>query len=220
MVRVSKSLEGVPMETIVLRWQTFVVLGVVLAALGIFAMGAASLATLASVLVFGWALIVGGVLQLVHAISHRPWGGRVLDVLTGVLFLVVGALAVWRPVESAISLTLVIAVALMIRGVFAIVAATADRYPQWGWTVAYGVVSVILSVIIAAQWPAISMWVIGFLVGIELLADGIAVAMTGLAARSARREGRPYGRRPPEPLPPTERRPAERPLPGEHLPAT
>ena len=197
------------LETLGLRWQTFVVLGVVLVALGIFAMGAASLATLASVLVFGWALIVGGILQTVHAIFQKGWGGRALDILTGVLFIAVGVVTVWRPVESAVALTLVIALALTIRGVFAIVVATADRFPRWGWAVAYGVISVILGLTIAAQMPTIALWVIGFFVGIELLVDGVTMATTGIAARNAR-HGRP------------EARPPERPTttPGEPLPAT
>ena len=150
------------LEAVGLRWQTFVVLGVVLVALGIFAMGAASLATLASVLVFGWALIVGGILQTVHAIFQPRWGGRALDVLTGVLFVGVGVLTVWRPVESAIAL-----------------------------------------------------WAIGFLVGIELLVDGVTMAMTGIAARSARR-GRPEVRPPERPLTTTRGEPTR----GEPLPAT
>ena len=205
MVR-TREIEG--LETLGLRWQTFVVLGVVLVALGIFAMGAASLATLASVLVFGWALIVGGILQTVHAIFQKGWGGRALDILTGVLFIGVGLVTVWRPVPSAIALTLVIAMALVIRGAFSILVATADRFPRWGWAVAYGVISVILGLTIAAQMPTIALWVIGFFVGIELLVDGVTMAMTGMAARSARR-GRP------EALPP-------RPTPtrGEPLPAT
>jgi len=202
------------LEAVGLRWQTFVVLGVVLVALGIFAMGAASLATMASVLVFGWALIVGGILQTVHAIFQPRWGGRALDVLTGVLFVGVGVLTVWRPVESAIALTLVIAVALVIRGVFAIVVAATERFHRWGWAVAYGVTSVILGLIIGAQMPTIALWAIGFLVGIELLVDGVTMAMTGIAARSARR-GRPELRPPERPLT-TRGEPAR----GEPLPAT
>src|SRR5690606_29812940 len=109
-------------------WAAFVALGVALAVLGIFAIGAASLATLASMFVLGWVLIIGGVLQVAHAFYQRRWGGRLHDVLTGALFVVVGALAVWHPVEAAVSVTLVIAAALLIRGAFAIVSALIERY--------------------------------------------------------------------------------------------
>lgn len=188
------------------RWVWFVVLGIALAVLGIFAMSAPVVSTLAAVFAFGWALIIGGILQAVHAIYQRDWGGRVLDVLTGVLFVVVGALALFGPVTSAMSLTLLIAAALLIRGIFAIVAAVSERYAQWGWSVVYGVVSVLLGGLIFAMWPAISMWLIGLFVGIELLVDGIVLAMIGLSARKVSPRG--LGRRPPrevraprEPLP-------------------
>jgi uncharacterized membrane protein HdeD (DUF308 family) len=104
------------------------------------------------------------------------------------------------------SLTLLIAAALLIRGIFAIVAAVSERYAQWGWSVVYGVVSVLLGGLIFAMWPAISMWLIGLFVGIELLVDGIVLAMIGLSARKVSPRG--LGRRPPrevraprEPLP-------------------
>lgn len=184
-----------------LRWQTFVALGIILVALGIFALGASSLATLASVLVFGWALIIGGVLQIGHAIYQRRWGGRVLDILTGVVFIGVGVLAAWRPLISAVSLTFVIAAAFIMRGVFAIVAAASERYHHWGLGLGYGVVSAILGTIILLQWPGISLWVIGLLVGIELVVDGGVLALTGLGVRKAREEARgPLPeRRPPTP---------------------
>lgn len=191
------------------RWWMFVVLGVVLAVLGVFAMGAASIATLTSVLVFGWALMIGGVLQAVHAVYEREWGARILDVLTGVLFVVVGALAVWRPLASAVSLTLVIAMALMIRGLFAIVAAATERYWHWGWTVFYGVVSIVLGGLIVAQWPGISLWLIGLFVGIELLVDGFVLSMIGVSIRAGRarekhlRPPEHEARGPREPLPAT-----------------
>jgi uncharacterized membrane protein HdeD (DUF308 family) len=201
-------------ERIASRWQLFIVLAVVLMALGFAAIMAATLATIVSVLVFGWALIIGGVLQAAHAIYQKTWRGRVLDVLTGVLFLVAGAFTLWRPVTSAVSLTLVLAVVLVVRGIFAIFAALSHRYPRWGWTVAYGLVSAVLGVVIAAQWPALALWVLGFYIGIELVVDGTVALALGLAARRA--EMHPRGQ------PPSEARPEERataPL-HEPLPAT
>ena len=44
-------------------------------------------------------------------------------------------------------------------------------------------VSAILGVLIWAQWPASGIWVIGLLVGIQLLFTGWALVMLALAAR-------------------------------------
>lgn len=214
MMETSDTTTGIGFERIASRWQLFIVLAVVLMALGLAAITAATLATIVSVLVFGWALTIGGVLQAAHAIYQKSWRGRVLDLLTGALFLVAGGFTLWRPVTSAVSLTLVLAVLLVVRGVFAIFAALAQRYPRWGWTVAYGLVSAVLGVLVAAQWPAIALWVLGFYIGIELVVDGTVALALGLAARRAEMHLRGQ--------PPPEVRPEERATaPGrEPLPAT
>src|SRR5690606_33076503 len=98
-----------------------------------------------------------------------------------------------------------------IRGAFAIVSALIERYLHWGLTLGYGVVSILLGFAILVQWPQISMFFVGLVVGIELLVDGIVLAAIGIAARKAHR------RPPREPA----RAPAEEArAPGEPLPAT
>jgi uncharacterized membrane protein HdeD (DUF308 family) len=51
---------------------------------------------------------------------------------------------------------------------------------------ASGIVSVILGVLIWAQWPVSGLWVIGLLVGIQLLFTGWSLVMLALAARRRR----------------------------------
>jgi uncharacterized membrane protein HdeD (DUF308 family) len=56
----------------------------------------------------------------------------------------------------------------------------------WGWLLASGILSLILGVLIWAQWPASGLWVIGLLVGIQLLFTGWSLVMLALAARAHR----------------------------------
>jgi uncharacterized membrane protein HdeD (DUF308 family) len=56
------------------HWMWFSVLGVVLMILGIAALAASTLTTLISVLFLGWLLVIGGVVQAVHAFG-RDRGG-------------------------------------------------------------------------------------------------------------------------------------------------
>ena len=46
--------------------------------------------TIASVIIFGWLLIVGGAMQAVHAFWRKRWGGFFVDLLTGILYVVAG----------------------------------------------------------------------------------------------------------------------------------
>src|SRR5262249_14356789 len=60
-------------------WGWFLALGIVLVLLGVVALSWAVLTTLVSAVLFGWLLLVGGVLSVVHAFLRRRWGGFFLE---------------------------------------------------------------------------------------------------------------------------------------------
>jgi uncharacterized membrane protein HdeD (DUF308 family) len=165
-------------------WGWYLVFGIVLIVLGTIALGSALLMTIASVLFFGWILIVGGVMEVVHAFWHKRWGGFFLDLLTGILYVVAGWMMVTNPGGSAVLLTLLIAMFLVFEGVFRIVAALAVRYPHWGWLLLNGIISLLLGLMIWRQWPYSGLWVIGLFVGIEMLLNGWSLVMLSLAGRN------------------------------------
>ena len=165
-------------------WGWYLVFGIVLIVLGTIALGSALLMTIASVFFFGWILIVGGVMEVVHAFWHKRWSGFFLDLLTGILYVVAGWMIMSNPAQSALLLTLVIAMFLVFEGVFRIVVALAVRYPHWGWLLLNGVISLLLGVMIWRQWPYSGLWVIGLFVGIEMLLNGWSLVMLSLAGRN------------------------------------
>src|SRR5262249_53788819 len=91
------------------NWGWFLVLGIALIVLGIFALGYALLFTELAVLVFGFLLLVSGVLQAVQAVWARRWSGFFLHLLAGILDVVVGLLIVSHPTATALVLTLLLA---------------------------------------------------------------------------------------------------------------
>ena len=163
-------------------WGWFLGLGIVLIILGAIAIGSAFLMTIASVFLFGWLLIIGGVMEVVHAFWHKRWAGFFLDLLTGVLYVVVGWMMVNNPQESALLLTLIIAMFLVFEGVLRIVTAITVRYPHWGSVLFNGVISLLLGILIWRRWPVSGLWAIGLFVGIEMLLNGwslVRLSMTG-----------------------------------------
>ena len=161
-------------------WGWYLALGIVLIVLGTIAIGSTFVMTIASVLFFGWLLIIGGVMEAVHAFWHKRWAGFFLDLLTGILYIFAGWMMVTNPAESALLLTLIIAMFLVFEGVFRIVAAIAARYPHWGWVLFNGVISLILGISIWQRWPYSGLWVIGLFVGSALLLNGWSLVMLGL----------------------------------------
>jgi uncharacterized membrane protein HdeD (DUF308 family) len=175
-------------------WGWYLALGIALIVIGTIALGSALVMTIASVFFFGWLLIVAGVLEAVHAFWRKRWAGFFLDLLTGILYVIVGWMMVTNPKESALLLTLIIAMFLVFEGVFRIVAALTARYPHWGWVLLNGVISLVLGVMIWRQWPYSGLWVIGLFVGIEMLFNGWSLVMLSLASRRLPEEGAVVGR--------------------------
>ncbi len=164
-------------------WGWYLALGIILIGLGVFALGATVITTVVSVLVFGWALMIGGVLQAGHALWRRQWSGFFLNLATGILYFVVGLMTVMNPVQSAVALTLMIAAFLVIGGLFRVIVTASRRDPGWPWRMVHGFVSMTLGGIIWAQWPFSGLWVLGVFIGIDMVVDGMSLIMLGLGAR-------------------------------------
>lgn len=165
------------------RWAWFVGLGVLLVVLGTIALGSVFLMTLATMVLIGWLMIVGGVSEAVHAFAVKDWGGFFVNLLTGLLYIVVGFLIVANPGETAVTLTLLIAMFLLFGGVFRIATAIIVRFHNWGWLLLHGVVNLLLAIAIWREWPASGLWVIGLFVGIDMIMNGWGLIMLGLTAR-------------------------------------
>ena len=96
----------VGLEGIRKRWFLYLLLGLILLALGGIAIMQSFAASLASVLILGWLLILSGLTQALLAFWVRQWSGFFLHLLGGVLEIVVGVLVVGAPVSAALGLTL------------------------------------------------------------------------------------------------------------------
>ena len=166
------------------NWGWFLGLGIALIVLGTIALGSSVLTTILAVSLIGWLLVVGGLLEGVHAFwRERGWGGFFIDLLTGILYVVVGFMIVANPAETAVTLALLIALFLMFSGLFRIVVALLLRFPHWGWLVLHGVINLLLGIAVWRQWPLSGLWVIGLFVGIDMLCNGWSLVMLGLAAK-------------------------------------
>jgi uncharacterized membrane protein HdeD (DUF308 family) len=108
------------------------------------------------------------------------------SLFTAALSLFVGILLLWHPVEGAISLTLVLIAFFIAEGVFQIAAALTHReaFPDsWGWMLASGIADLILAALIISGWPGTAGWVLGLIVGVNLITSGIAIIMVAVTAR-------------------------------------
>src|SRR5262245_60877541 len=88
------------------NWGWFLGVGIALVVLGVIALGASVLVTLVSVELFGWLLLVSGIISAGHAFWRRQWAGFFMELFLGLLYLIVGLMVIANPAESAAALTL------------------------------------------------------------------------------------------------------------------
>ena len=157
--------------------------GITLLVLGTAAIIYDGTVTIASVVLFGWLLMVAGVMQIAHAVQVRYWSGFFLYLLDGIVRATVGTLLVLYPGSGAEALTLVLSFYFTAGGLFKTFGSIVLQFPSWGWTVASGLVSVALGVMLAIQWPASGTWFIGFAVGLDLILYGWALLMFAAAVK-------------------------------------
>jgi uncharacterized membrane protein HdeD (DUF308 family) len=174
------------------QWGWFLALGIVFVLTGALCVVADVTATFATVLFFGWLLLISGVAALIHAFTAGSWRGSLLCLLSAVLRGFTGYLLVRYPAAGAFSLTLLLASFFVVGGSFRALGAGMIKFPRWGWSVISGLLSVALGVMLLTQLPISSIWFIGFAIGIDAIVEGVALigfasAMHHLPADTAHR---------------------------------
>lgn len=166
------------------QWKWFMAFGVVLAVVGLIALFNAVDATLVTTVFVGFLLLIGGIAQIVGAFFQSgTTGQRVLQVVLGVLYVIVGANVVADPLAGAIALTLVLGIALIASGIVRLVTVLMERPAHTGWLVAAAIISLVLGVWLITGIPYSGV-AIGLFVGIELLMAGIIWIVVAWSARS------------------------------------
>lgn len=164
-------------------WGKFFTIGILLIILGMLAIGFAKWATEFTVILLGLLLAGSGILQTINGFHAKNWSGFSLSLFLGLLYMIAGLLCIFRPIQSAVGLSLLIAVLLLVGGSFRLVSALLHRFDNWGWVVFSGSTAILLGFLILAEWPVPAIWVIGLFVGIDLLLTGWYWVWLSLAAR-------------------------------------
>jgi uncharacterized membrane protein HdeD (DUF308 family) len=166
------------------KWGWFLALGILLVLLGTIALVIMPAATIATVLVLGWLMVFSGVFEAIHAFQVRGWRGVLLHLVGGLLGVVVGLLIVTHPVAGALAWTMLFASFFLVVGIFRMVAAIRMKFPNWGWAAFDGAVTLLLGVLLWADWPWSGLWFLGLSIGISLILRGWSYAMLAFALRS------------------------------------
>jgi uncharacterized membrane protein HdeD (DUF308 family) len=174
-------------DTLKAHWKLFLFQGVVMVILGILAVAWPAMATIAVDLYVGWLFLISGLVGLVAMFSARDVPAFLWTLLTAALAVAVGVLLIWKPVEGALSLTIVLTAFFVAEGIFQIVGSFSyrDVMPgSWGWMLVSGISDLFLAGILIVYWPVSAAWALGLIVGINLITSGVAIVTAAVEARN------------------------------------
>ena len=96
-----------------------------------------------------------------------------VQILLGILYVAFGIVLVSQPVVSALILTYVLGLVLAVSG-FVRILLGITHWREAGWIMLLsGIFGVLAGAVILTGWPMTGLWVIGFLLGVDLIAHGL-----------------------------------------------
>jgi uncharacterized membrane protein HdeD (DUF308 family) len=170
------------------HWALFLIEGVVLLILGMFAVLVPPVATLAITILFGWLFLISGIVGLITTFWMRSAPGFWWSLISAALGIVVGLLLLTRPVGGALSLTLLLIAFFIVEGAVSIMFALDHKRElsgQWRWMLLSGIIDLALAMMILAGLPSTAAWALGLLVGINMIFGGAAMIAMALHARKS-----------------------------------
>jgi uncharacterized membrane protein HdeD (DUF308 family) len=178
--------QNTPVEMVRHASTVSILWGVLLIVFGTVAIGSPFLAAVAVNVVVAWLIVLAGAVHLMLAFHAHGAGSMIWKLLVGIAYLFFGAYLIMHPVLGVVSLTLILASLFLIEGILDIVLFFKMRPIQGStWVLVDGIITLLLGLMIYAQWPSSSAWAIGTLVGISMIFSGVARVMMSLAVRKA-----------------------------------
>jgi uncharacterized membrane protein HdeD (DUF308 family) len=167
------------------HWKAFLFEGILLVILGLAAMIAPLIASLAFTIFLGWMFLISGIAGLAMTFWARQMPGFWWSLISAVLAIGAGIILLARPAQGVLTLTIVIGAYFLAEGVASIMYALEHRRElseRWSWMLFSGLLDILIAFMIIAGLPQSAEWAIGLLVGINLVFGGASLIGMALAA--------------------------------------
>jgi uncharacterized membrane protein HdeD (DUF308 family) len=136
-------------------------------------------------LIIGCLVLVAGIAHLFFAFQTRTIDGFLWQILVSVLYGVAAICLLVNPLLSVLSVTLFLAIFLLLEGIFELVLYfSLRRFRHSVWVLFDGIGTLILGILMIRQWPPASPEIIGTLIGVSLMLSATSRTIFLLAVRA------------------------------------
>jgi uncharacterized membrane protein HdeD (DUF308 family) len=167
------------------KWAAITAFGVLLVVLGVAALFFSLIATIATVTLNGILFLVAGAAEIGIGMHSRDWGRFFLWVVGGLVYIAAGVVCIVNPVLASVALTLLLGAGLIAAGVVrAYLAFQLPADHPRGMVFLAAAVTILLGLIIVSHWPLDSVYVLGTLLGVDLLFHGVGWVSFGMGLQA------------------------------------
>ena len=166
-------------------WMKWLLLGILSVAFGVFVLGNTVAASFAVTTLTGALFLVSGVFQAVAGFSEESTFSKIFTIALGALLALVGFSFLANPLEGVISLALLVTILIGAGGAMRVIFGFRMRGTSYFWPMLVsGALSIILAIYILANFATASVQLLGVLLGIELLFNGMGLIVLAFFVRT------------------------------------
>lgn len=159
--------------------------GIILIILGILAIILAPAVSIGIDILIGIVLIISGIVGGYRALTKKSVpGNAMLTLILATIAIIAGIFLLARPWAGILAITVILTIFFFLEGIALIALAFRLKGSRvWIWYLITGIVTVCLAALVWAGLPGSSFWLLGLLVGINLIFYGSALVASSVASK-------------------------------------
>lgn len=163
------------------NWFLWMIVGIISIIGGFLALANPLAATITAEKLAAWIFLFVGILQIVSAFQAEGFGAKIWAVLGGLVGIFVGISLLYNPIGGIITLTMLVGILFLVVGIAKTIMSFSLRGTGFFWPVLLsGLLSLLLAFMILSNFPASAVSILGILLAVELISNGIALVFLSL----------------------------------------
>ena len=170
-------------------WVRWLLLGILSVAFSFFVLSNPLAASIAVTTLAGILFAMSGGFQIIAGFGEERTSAKLMGIALGVLMLLLGFSLMFRPLEGVISLATLVVILFAPSGIMRLITSFQMRDTPFFWPMLIsGALSVLLAAYIVANFADVAGNLLGILLGIELLFNGLGLIVLAFFLRTVKKE--------------------------------